>query len=501
MLKIYNTLGHQLEEFKPLQGNKVKIYVCGPTVYSYLHVGNFRGPVFFNFVRNWLEFLGYEVEFAANFTDVDDKIIKRAEEEGVSAQEISEKYIQEYKTDFLNLGLRSHDHNPKVTVFMPQIIEFIKTLIEKDRAYVSGDSKIGEATQGDVNFSISKFKSYGKLSGRNIDDLLSGVRIDVSDKKQNPLDFALWKSAKPGENLRGSAWASPWGQGRPGWHIECSAMVKGIFGDQIDIHGGGLDLMFPHHENEVAQSESCTGEHYAKYWMHWNMLNFGGNKMSKSLGNVVNMREFLEKNHAEVYKLMIMSVHYRSLADFTDSTIDQAISNLAKIYSAMSLAETFIISSEAVASSVPPSDLKYQNDLNLAWEQIQNSFNQDFGTPGAFGVLFEQIRIFNSKFKRGLKTNPKLSKDAFAFLNFIKKFGKLMSLFQEKPSDFLIQLDNQLLEKMNIKRSDVDELVQLRTKARSEKNYAESDRYRDQLTKMGISVSDTQEGSFWEVSK
>lgn len=249
MLKIYNSLGHKLEDFKPLTPGKVTIYVCGPTVYSFLHVGNFRGPVVFNFVRNWLEYLGYKVEYALNFTDVDDKIINRAIEEKLTAKEISERYIAEYMKDFSMLGLRPHDHNPKVSEFMPEIIDMVSSLIEQKKAY---------ASQGDVNYSITSFPEYGKLSGRNIDDMQVGVRIDVSEKKNHPLDFALWKSAKPGENLQGSSWKSPWGEGRPGWHIECSAMVKGIFGEQIDIHGGGLDLIFPHHENEIAQSEGCT---------------------------------------------------------------------------------------------------------------------------------------------------------------------------------------------------------------------------------------------------
>ena len=238
MLKIYNSLGKQIEEFKPIVPGEVKIYVCGPTVYSYLHVGNFRGPVFFNFVRHWLEYLGYKVTYALNFTDVEDKIIKRAEEEGKSAKEVSEFYIQEYKKDFQSLGLKTHEHNPKVTEYMHEIIKMIEGLIENNKAY---------AVSGDVQYAIEKFQDYGKLSGRNIDDMKAGVRVDVSEKKQHPLDFALWKSAKPGEDLRGSSWASPWGNGRPGWHIECSAMVKGLFGNQIDIHGGGLDLMFPHH--------------------------------------------------------------------------------------------------------------------------------------------------------------------------------------------------------------------------------------------------------------
>ena len=244
MLKIYNSLDRKISEFKPIKPGQVKMYVCGPTVYSYLHVGNFRGPVFFNFVRRWLEHLGYHVDYALNFTDVDDRIITKAQTENVHFKEISERYIVEYKKDFKDLGLDAHTHNPKVTDYIPQIIEMIETLVKNDKAY---------SAAGDVNFSINNFPTYGNLSGRKTEDMLQGVRIDVDEKKKNPLDFALWKNAKKGEDLKGSVWNSPWGEGRPGWHIECSAMVKSIFGDQIDIHGGGLDLVFPHHENEIAQ--------------------------------------------------------------------------------------------------------------------------------------------------------------------------------------------------------------------------------------------------------
>ena len=486
MLKIYNSMGHKLEEFKPLNPGHVKIYVCGPTVYSYLHVGNFRGPVFFNFVRNWLEHIGYKVEFAVNFTDVDDKIIKRAQDENVSAFDISEKYILEYKKDFQALGLRIHDHNPKVTTYMPEIIEFVKALIEKDRAYVSG---------GDVNFSISKFTEYGKLSGRKVDDLLEGVRINVNEKKQSPLDFVLWKTAKPGENLQGSSWESPWGAGRPGWHIECSAMVKAIFGNQIDIHGGGLDLLFPHHENEVAQTESCTEQHYAKYWMHWNMLNFGGNKMSKSLGNVVNMREFLEFNHPEVYKWMILSVHYRSLADFTDNTIDFAVGGLARVYSALSLATSLCNEQTAF-------DKIFEAECKITWDKITEALNQDFGTPSAFAEMFELVRKYNALVKRGAKVNVPSASISKSFLSLMNKFGSLLSLFQEAPSEFLVKLDDMLLEKKKLTRAEVNLLVNERSQARGQKDFAKSDELRKKLTEMGISISDLADGiSFWEVTK
>jgi cysteinyl-tRNA synthetase len=484
-LKIYNSLGRKFEDFKPITPGQVKMYVCGPTVYSYLHVGNFRGPVFFNFVKNWLEFSGYKVEYALNFTDVDDKIIKRAGDENVSATEIAERYIAEYKTDFKLLGLRSHDHNPKVSDYMPQIIQMISGLLEKNKAY---------AAAGDVNYAIEKFPEYGKLSGRKVDDMLEGVRIDVSDKKQSPLDFALWKSAKPAENLRGSIWPSPWGEGRPGWHIECSAMVKGLFGDQIDIHGGGLDLMFPHHENEIAQSEGCNEKHYVNYWMHWNMLNFSGNKMSKSVGNVVTMREFLEKNHPEIYKWMMLSVHYRSVADFSEQSIENAVGGLAKVYSALSLANSFEQAERAL-------DAKYAEDLNLAWAEITEAFNHDFGTPNAFAVMFEQIRKFNSTHRRGMKNNPVASGKAKQFKDFILKFGKLLSLFQEPADQFLLELDNKLLDQKKLVRSDIDVIVAERSAARSAKDFAKSDELRKKLTEFGIAVSDLPECSFWEVAK
>lgn len=485
MLKIYNTLTKKTEEFKPITPGQVKIYVCGPTVYSFLHVGNFRGPVFFNFVRNWLEYLGYKVDYALNFTDVDDKIINRAVEEGRTASEVSEQYIKEYKKDFADLGLRTHDHNPKVSEYMPQIIEFIKKLVDNGSAY---------AADGDVNFAVDKFKTYGALSGRKLEDMQVGVRIEANDKKHHPLDFALWKSRKANEDLKGGSWASPWGEGRPGWHIECSAMVHGLYGDQIDIHGGGLDLVFPHHENEIAQSEGCTGKHYVNYWMHWNLLNFSGSKMSKSLGNIVNMRTFLEEHHPEIYKWMMLSVHYRSVGEFSDVTIEQAVSGLARVYSSLALADSFI-GDDGVA------DAKYQVELDASWEKIMEHINDDFSTPQAFAVMFEQIRKFNGQFKRGMKTNSTLAGRAKQFKEFIMQFGKMMALFQMPAEKFLRSLDQKLLQKAGIDEHEVESLVLARSLARQTKDYAKSDEIRGKLTAMNINVSDTPEGSFWEVSK
>jgi len=493
MLKIYNTLGKNLEDFKPREEGKVKIYVCGPTVYNLLHVGNFRGPVFFNFVRNWLEHLGYEVDYALNFTDVEDKIINKAKEDGTTATEVSEHYIAEYKKDFFALGLRKHDRNPKVTEHMPGIITMISDIIEAKKAYTSAGVKAGSS---DVNFSISDFKGYGKLSGRNPEELQSGVRIDLNEKKKNPLDFALWKSAKDGE----PSWPSPWGNGRPGWHIECSAMIKDLYGDQIDIHGGGLDLMFPHHENEIAQSEACFNDKhdhkFVKYWMHWNMIQFSGAKMSKSVGNVIPMREFLKEQHAEVYKWMMLTPHYRSTAEFGEDAIHLAVSGLARVYSALALADSVI---QGAADKKP--DAKYADELKTAWVQIEEAINNDFGTPSGFATVFEVIRKFNSQFRRGMKVTPELAGKASQFSEFVKKLGAMMSLFQETPAQFLIDLDDKILLQKKLKRSDIETLVQERAKVREAKDFAKADELRKKLTELGISVSDLPAGSFWEVTK
>ncbi|MBS1969553.1 MAG: cysteine--tRNA ligase [Bdellovibrionales bacterium] len=482
MLRIHNTESRKLENFEPLEPGKVKIYVCGPTVYNFLHVGNFRGVVFFNLVRNWLEALGYKVEYALNFTDVDDKIIEAANAQGVDPQALAEKYIVEYKKDFASLGLRPHDHNPKVTESMDEIRSIVTRLIENKKAYVA---------DGDVLYSIEAFPSYGKLSGRNVEDLQAGARVEIDPKKKSPMDFALWKGAKPGE----PSWSSSWGPGRPGWHIECSAMVEKVFGDQIDIHGGGTDLIFPHHENEIAQSEGCTGKHYVKYWMHWHMLNFGNQKMSKSLGNFITMREFLERYNSEIYKWMILSVHYRSTSDFSDDAVDRAVSNLARIYSAMAVAESLLAGQKATP------DAGFEKITQEAWTKVTEALNDDFGTPNAVAALFEVVRQFNNQVKRGIKANAAVLGKAQSFIDFVHKVGKLMAMFQEPADSFLLKLDNMLLEKMSIQRADVDAVVAERSQARANKDFAKSDELRKKLTDMGISVSDTPEGSFWEVTK
>lgn len=483
-LKIYNTLTKQKEEFVPLKQGEVKIYVCGPTVYDLLHVGNFRGPIFFNLVRNWFEKNGYKVTYVSNFTDVDDKIIKKAQQEKVSASEVSEKYIAEYKTDYEKIGLSKHSCNPKVTEYMPEIIEMIERLIQNQKAYVSED--------GEVIYSVRSFESYGKLSGKNLEDLQSGIRVEISDKKKNPLDFTLWKPAKEGEPF----WESPWGKGRPGWHIECSAMSAKILGETFDIHGGGIDLIFPHHENEIAQSEGATHKPFVRYWMHWNFINFGAHKMSKSLGNVKTARSFIEQYHPEILKYMMLRAHYRSHIDFGEDQIMDAIQGLARIYSSLALAETALKEKQEIVENAKINDLLLKAD-----NEIRGALNDDFNTSKMFAKIFEVIRFFNSQYRRGQKITPQIYSLAHMFSSWVQEQGKLLSLFNLKPETFLQELDDLLLERKNIKREDVDILVQKRNLARQNKDFKASDELRDVLIKMGIAIQDTPQGTFWEVQK
>lgn len=480
MLQIYNSMTRKKEEFVPLEPGQVKMYVCGPTVYNFLHVGNFRGPVFFNLVRNWLEKSGYKVKFALNFTDVDDRIIEKAKTEGVSSSEISERYIAEYKTDYASLGLRPHDLNPKVTDSMKSIEELVQELIKRGKAY---------EIKGEVLYSVRAFEGYGKLSNRNMDELQSGARVEIDQKKKDPLDFALWKPAKPGE----ASWPSQWGAGRPGWHIECSAMIKEIFGDQIDIHGGGTDLMFPHHENEIAQSEGASGQRFVRYWIHHNMLNFSGQKMSKSIGNIVRLRDFVKDYHPEIYKYMILSAHYRSVSDFGDATIEKTIRELARFYSALKRATDL-----AAGKNVPTELAKFHAEIQ---KRVESSLNDDFNTPEVMAALFDLVRHFNNTVKPGAKVMDAHIMEAQNLLAVFRNVAEVTALFSESPKEFLLFLDEMLLSRMNLKREDINRLVEERWQAKQTKNFARSDEIRKQLTEMGISVMDTGDGSSWEVAK
>lgn len=480
---IHNSQTHKKEEFKPISPGEVKMYVCGPTVYDLLHVGNFRGAIFFNLVRNWLEYRGFKVTFVYNYTDVDDKIINRANDDKVESQVIAERYIKEFETDYASLKLKRHTHNPKVTEFMAPIIAFVEELIKNGKAYV---------TDGDVYFNVHAFPEYGKLSNKKIEDLESGVRIEVDSRKKHAADFAVWKSSKAGE----PSWPSPWGPGRPGWHIECSAMARTILGDTIDIHGGGLDLLFPHHENEVAQSEGATGKPFVNYWMHNNMLNFGSQKMSKSLGNVRSARSFMTEFHPEILKYLMLSAHYRSILDFSPGTIDHVISGLARVYSALCLAEK---AAQSPAEAVTPAD--FQKVLDEAKRGVESALDDDFNTAEALARLFEVVRAFNNTVRTPGPVTPKKAAVAKAFLQWNGWLGNLMSLFAEPPGDFLRFLDDMLLKKKELSRAKVDELVKARGDARAAKDFGKADQLRNQLLELGIMVQDTPQGSEWEVAK
>ena len=483
-LKIYNSLGREKQDFEPLEEGVVKIYVCGPTVYDLLHVGNFRGAIFFNLVRNWLVKSGYKVTFVYNYTDIDDKIINRGNEEGMDPLALSEKYISEFEHDFNALGLTKHDANPKCSDHMDDMVEFVQGLIDNGHAY---------EVEGSVFYSIDSFDGYGKLSGRNIEELQAGHRVDPDPRKKNPLDFILWKPTKEGE----PSWASPWGEGRPGWHLECSAMNKCVHGDQIDIHGGGFDLTFPHHENEIAQSEGLTGKQFAKYWMHNNFINFGDEKMSKSIGNVVKARDFMEKYHPEILKYMMLAVHYRSPLNLSEEHIHNAMAALARIYGAIRNADDIM----ERGSVDPQEDKEFAKIIEQANQKIQEALDDDFNTAIMMAVVFDVVRALNDRYKPGKKVNPQLAYIASTFLAWIKDVGSLGALFQEPTQEFLERLDQILIKEKGIDVEEVESLIAARNEARANKDFQKADECRDKLIAIGILIQDTPTGTVWEVKK
>ena len=484
ILKIYDTAGKQKKEFISLSKSRVKMYCCGPTVYDYLHIGNFRGAVFFNFVRNWLEILGYQVDYVYNFTDIDDKILARSSTERMTPKDLAEKYIKEFKKDYRSLKLKDHTANPRATETLPEIIQLITKLIDQGKAY---------AVEGDVFYSVSSFKDYGQLSGRKTEDLLSGARVDIDERKRNPLDFALWKKSKPEENWH---FESPWGKGRPGWHIECTAMIHKFLGEEIDIHAGGSDLIFPHHENEIAQSTACTGKKYVRFWLHNNMIVTEGDKMSKSLGNMLSMREFLNQYPGELFKFLILSCHYRSPLQFSKKSLHQSLVSLSKIYSSFVKAQKWV-SGEKRKKSHPA----FQSLLGEAEGRIIEAFNDDFATPKAFAVFFSFLNSFQKLIEDKTTSTEEKAFCSKEYLLFFKKYGKALSLFQEEPLVFLKGLEDKLLEKKQLTREKVEELVKKRSLARQNKDFQTADQLREKLDQMGIELRDSVEGSEWEVKK
>ena len=380
MIKVYNTLTKKKEEFKPLVAGKVKMYVCGPTVYNFFHIGNGRTFIVFDTIRRYFEYRGYEVEFVQNFTDIDDKMIKRANEENTTVKEVGDKYIKEYYEDADNLNIERATVNPRATEYITQIIDFVKGLVDKGFAY---------EVDGDVYFSTKKFGDYGKLSGQNIEDLQSGARISIDERKKDPMDFAIWKVQKPGE----PAWKSPWGMGRPGWHIECSCMAKNILGDTIDIHAGGSDLAFPHHENEIAQSEALTGKTFANYWLHSAFVNVNNQKMSKSLNNFLTARAALEKFDADVIRFLMLSAHYRQQLNFSEELLLSAKASVERIYNTIYNLENLL--DEVRTTHITDEEKKYLQSLNKYKEKYIEKMDDDFNTADAITAIFDLIKDVN----------------------------------------------------------------------------------------------------------
>lgn len=460
-MEIYNTLTRKKETFVPQEEGKVKMYCCGPTVYNFIHIGNARPICLFDVFRRYLEFRGYQVTFVQNFTDVDDKIIKKANEEGVSASEIAQRYIKEYETDAKGLGVRPATVHPTVTGHMADIISIIQTLMEKGHAYQAG---------GDVYYRTRSFAEYGKLSHMPIDELESGARIAVGEQKEDPLDFALWKAAKPGEPY----WDSPWGKGRPGWHIECSAMNRAIFGDTIDIHCGGQDLIFPHHENEIAQSEGASGKPFARYWMHNGYINVDNVKMSKSLGNFFTVREVAEKFGYEPIKFMMLQAHYRSPINYTLEVIQQCQASLKRIYHCKEkLTLTLTKASEGEMTQ------QQKETIDGLKQQFIAAMDDDFNTADAISAIFELVRQINTDCDR----NPLPSKEYFTYAQTL--FDTLLDVMGIVIPE---QKEEQLPEQ-------VQELVNRRAQARKEKNFALADQLRNEIAALGYEVKETRQGT------
>ena len=487
-LKIHNTLSGKIEEFVPLNPPKVLIYTCGVTVYDDSHVGHGRSLIVFDTFRRFLEHLGYEVKFVRNFTDVDDKIINRAKEEGTDFMSIANRYIASYYRDMEAIRVRPADVEPRVTEHIQEIIEVIKRLVEKGYAYES---------DGDVYFSVRKFKDYGKLSKRSPEEMEAGARVEPSEKKRDPLDFALWKASKAGE----PAWDSPWGKGRPGWHTECVAMAFKHLGETIDIHGGGLDLVFPHHENEIAQAEAITGKPFARYWMHNGLVTVGGQKMSKSLGNYVTLKEIYTRYHPDVLRILVLFTHYRSPLDFSWEKMEEAKRAYERLKGAIEdyeLLKKLKVVEDSGGGTHPLYDKVKETE-----EAFFAALSEDFNTPEALAHIFSLVtdlgRIKNASYKEGKITSSDLEAYGFAAKSLhstVKKiFGLLEDLYPDREVRRVVEKEIEPGEILDTKL--IDLLVEVRTLARQEKQYKIADLIRERLRELGIELEDTPAGTRW----
>lgn len=474
---LYNTLTRHKEEFIPREAGKVSMYVCGPTTYNYIHLGNARPIIVFDTIRRYFIYKGYDVTYVQNFTDIDDKIINRAREENEDPLVLAERYIREYFKDADALNVMRADVHPKVSEHLAEIISMIKVLLEKGYAYDIG---------GDVYFNVSKFKTYGKLSGRSTDDLLAGARVEVDNRKINPMDFVLWKAAKPGE----PAWDSPWGKGRPGWHIECSAMSLKYLGTEFDIHGGGYDLVFPHHENEVCQSEAATGKKFARYWLHNGFVTINEEKMSKSLGNFFLVREVLDTFPPELVRFYLLSTHYRSPLDFSHDKLRASGKGLERLKTSIRLLEEALLGKDGknyVTSLIPVLDR-----LEKAFE---SAMEDDFNTALAIGVLFDLAREVNTRLQRGNYNIEELTRAK----KLIYSFNDILGIFkQDEQANLLLgkaSKGDDLTEKL------ITLILDIRKNARDNKDFKTADHIRDALKCIGIIIEDTPKGTRWKMQE
>jgi cysteinyl-tRNA synthetase len=476
-MRVYNSLGKKKELFEPLVPGKVRMYVCGPTVYDSSHIGHARSVVVFDVIVRYLKAKGFDVTYVRNFTDVDDKIIDKANQLGIDSQEVAERFIKEFHEDMDALNVERATIEPKATEHISQIIQFIEKLIKKGFAY---------QINGDVYYSVENFKEYGKLSGRKLEDMEAGARVEIDERKHNPFDFVLWKSSKPGEPV----WESPWGKGRPGWHIECSAMSNEYLGETFDIHGGGKDLNFPHHENEIAQSEAIFGKPFVKYWIHNGFVNIDQEKMSKSLGNFLMIKDVIETYHPEVVRLFLLSNHYRSPIDFTDKAMDEARSGLDKIYAFLERAEEKIglISDQDV-------------ETGDCWQRFSEAMDDDFNSARGLGILFDTVRRTNRLLDQHQDNlSQKIKKTIQSNRSDILKIGNVLGILTEPPKVYFDKKRFQGLEQKSIDQDVIDKMVKEREEARKTKDWEKADQIRKQLDDMNIIIEDRPDGTIWKIN-
>jgi cysteinyl-tRNA synthetase len=487
-IKIFNTATRKKEEFKPVAAGSVGIYVCGITAYDICHIGHARAAVVFDVAVRHLRSRDYHVTYVKNFTDIDDKIINRAQKEGVSFTDISERYIRMHDEDMQVLNVITPDVTPKATEHMKEMIDLIKILIDKGFAY---------SIDGDVYFAVNIFKQYGWLSGRNLEEMLAGARVDINDKKKNPMDFALWKASKEGEPF----WESPWGKGRPGWHIECSAMSRRYLGETFDIHGGGEDLIFPHHENEIAQSQAATGKPLANYWMHNGFVKVNSEKMSKSLGNFFPIREILKNNHPEVLRLFMLQSHYRSPVDYSENSLGEARSALIRVYTSLQLMSGILKNSSA-GKAAPGNDktkAKQEDYINKLME-LQGKFNEalddDFNTAQGLGYVFDAVRLLNNL----IASEKNIATDILeATKKVFQHFGAVLGIFLEDPDQFFLADKEIESRKRGLDIGEIGRLIDERQSARQAKNWVRADEIRQQLASLHIVLQDSQDNTTWSI--